>query len=328
MNVIVMIDGREAIPVRAIPFLTNWETMSPDAIAEALAHEDDLHWDYFFPLTAFRVEGPQLKPIAASWWENFPVKHLSAISAALKARETAGELTHELAYIEWRRQSLLELPSGVFVWKDEFAPCHSRKYNSYAMTTIRNGKELSKDEQEKRYALDFDPYIADLETCAAVMQGFESLLSNIAAENTNLAGVVNKSSVETHPSAATQERPESTKPEGHKAPAGTQPELTQWEMMASSDQLCAAFGSFTGMDSTWFNNLNDVPKLKAARHMPGQGGRAPRKPLFYVYPVFEWLLDTKRRKGRSVSPRTGWRLLKSHFPTVYAKHEFLDPSQD
>lgn len=184
MNVIVMIDGREAIPVRAIPFLTNWETMSPDAIAEALAHEDDLHWDYFFPLTALRVEGPQLKPIAASWWENFPVKHLSAISAALKARETAGELTHELAYIEWRRQSLLELPSGVFVWKDDFVQCHSRKYNSYAMTTIRNGKELSKEEQAKRYSLDFDPYIANLETCAAVMQGFERFQSSIINDGT------------------------------------------------------------------------------------------------------------------------------------------------
>lgn len=198
MNVIVMIDGREAIPVRAIPFLTNWETMSPDAIAEALAHEDELHWDYFFPLTALRFESSQPKPIAASWWENFPAKHLSAISATLKARETAGELTHEQAYIEWRRQSLLELPSGVFVWKDEFAFCHSSKYNSYAMTTIRNGKELSKEEQAKRYSLEFDPYIADLETCAAVMQGFERLQHSI----------VNDGSGQHSDRGAVNERPE------------------------------------------------------------------------------------------------------------------------
>lgn len=506
MNVIVKIDGREAIPVRAVPFLTNWETMTPDAIAVALAHKDDLHWDYFLPLTALRVEDSQLKPIAASWWENFPAKHLSAISTALKARETAGELSHEQAYIEWRSQSLLELPSGVFVWKDDFVQCHSRKYNSYAMTTIRNGKELSKEEQAKRYSLDFDPYIANLETCAAVMQGFErfqssiindgtgqhsdmgavnespeesstkqkikldeksaggieqkpakppaeaappakqhmtgyecdkaqywqksdawtlneaqallngqwpvrgqaaptSLNASLLATQTSITHTVIEDGIEHHlieqrtenalfnpvpegtsitelienaiaagiltplpirtrsknkedpgillrPSeviawanargcfpdfpfgnavpagAAEQEQPEEQESEKDEVAIGTQPYHPQWEMMASSDQLCAAFGSFTGMDSTWFRNLNDAPRLKAARHMPGQGGRVQRKPLFYVYPVFEWLLDTKRRKGRSMRPATGWRILKSHFPMVYARHELLDPNQD
>lgn len=128
--------------------------------------------------------------------------------------------------------------------------------------------------------------------------------------------------------AAEQEQPETPESEKDEVVTGTQPEHPQWEMMASSDQLCAAFGSFTGMDSTWFRNLNDAPRLKAARHMPGQGGRVQRKPLFYVYPVFEWLLDTKRRKGRSMRPATGWRILKSHFPMVYARHELLDPNQD
>lgn len=199
MNVILMIDGREAIPVRAIPFLTNWETMSPDAIAEALAHDNSLHWDYFLPLTAFRFEGTQQKPIAPHWWENFPAKHLAALSAALKAREMAGEITYEQAYIEWRSKSFLELPAGTFVWKDDFSECYSRKYNSYAMTTIRKGKELSEDEQSRRYALDFDPYIADLETCAAVMQGFERFQSCI----------INNGTGHQHPDmGAVNERPE------------------------------------------------------------------------------------------------------------------------
>ena len=504
MKLIVMIDGREAIPVRAIPFLTHWETMSPDAIAEAFAHADGLHWDYFFPLSAFRFEGTQQKPIAPQWWENFPAKHLAALSAALKAREMAGEITYEQAYIEWRSKSLLELPAGTFVWKDDFSECHSRKYNSYAMTTIRKGKELSEDEQSRRYALDFDPYIADLETCAAVMQGFErfqsciindgtghqhpdmgavnehpeekstkqkakldeappgaieqkppaeathpahqhmtgyecdkaqywqkcdawtldeaqallngqwpvkgneaptSLNALLLAVQTSITHTVIEDAIEHHliekrtettlfnpvpagtsitelvenaiaagsliplpirtsskskdesgvllrpseviawanargcfpdfpfkseiaPGAATQEQTDAPEPERPKAAASTQSEYPQWEMMASIDQLCAAFGSFTDMDSTWFRNLKDVPRLKAARHMPGQGGRAKREPLFYVYPVFEWLLYTKRKKGRSMSPGTGWRLLKSHFPMVYAKYELLDPNQD
>ena len=40
LNVIITIEGREAVPVRAIPFLTNWEVLSPDELAQALMGED------------------------------------------------------------------------------------------------------------------------------------------------------------------------------------------------------------------------------------------------------------------------------------------------
>lgn len=47
---IVCIDGREALPVRAIPYVTEWE-LSPDIVADALAQnnpdsleERDSHW--------------------------------------------------------------------------------------------------------------------------------------------------------------------------------------------------------------------------------------------------------------------------------------------
>jgi hypothetical protein len=39
MNFVFGIGGREAIPVRSIPFVTGW-SMSPDMIASALAHTD------------------------------------------------------------------------------------------------------------------------------------------------------------------------------------------------------------------------------------------------------------------------------------------------
>ena len=172
MRVIVMIHGREAIPVRAIPFLTNWGTMSPDIISKALAHTDDIHWDYFFTLFAFRLEGSKPEPIKASWWENFPCRSLSAISAALRAQQDAGELTREQAYIEWRRQSLFELPAGAFVWKDEFLCCYSKKYSPESITSIRNGRELSWDERVSLYELEFEPYILDADVCLAIMDGF------------------------------------------------------------------------------------------------------------------------------------------------------------
>jgi len=41
MNVILMIEGREAIPVRALPWLTGWHFSAPE-VAEAIA--GDLDW--------------------------------------------------------------------------------------------------------------------------------------------------------------------------------------------------------------------------------------------------------------------------------------------
>jgi len=40
MTAIVVIENREAIPVRAIPFVTGWK-MPPDKLAWSLAHRDD-----------------------------------------------------------------------------------------------------------------------------------------------------------------------------------------------------------------------------------------------------------------------------------------------
>ena len=41
MGIVVIIDGREAIPVRAIPFVAGW-MISPDVVAKSFAKTD--HW--------------------------------------------------------------------------------------------------------------------------------------------------------------------------------------------------------------------------------------------------------------------------------------------
>jgi len=40
MNVVVFVRNREAIPVRALPFVTGW-TLSPDVVAKELAESQD-----------------------------------------------------------------------------------------------------------------------------------------------------------------------------------------------------------------------------------------------------------------------------------------------
>ena len=83
------------------------------------------------------------------------------------------------------------------------------------------------------------------------------------------------------------------------------------------------------MDATWFDNVKDTPKLRAARKDDGQGGRGHiKEPLFCPYEVMHWQIDPKKRKGRHMSSSTGWRMLKTHFSKVYADHEHEDPSSD
>lgn len=103
---------------------------------------------------------------------------------------------------------------------------------------------------------------------------------------------------------------------------------TEWHLMATADELCAAFGTFTGMNKDWFTNLKDRPALKAARFQPGQGGRNKVEPLFYVYPVLIWLIDKRRKTGKPMQEATGWRMLRQHFPRVYEANELSAPDPD
>lgn len=193
MNVIIKINGREAIPVRAIPLLTNWETMSPDVVAQALAWDD--HQYRFHGLNAFRREGSEVKHIAATWWENFPCEELDALHAELKRKEDAGLISEKQGYRDWMQGALPILPAGAFVWRDEFEPLHIRRHSPRALCkmsdTASNGV-MPEAEQARRVALDFDPYIPEPEKRRIVMEGFEDLLTDTApAQTATPAPVVN-----------------------------------------------------------------------------------------------------------------------------------------
>jgi hypothetical protein len=98
-----------------------------------------------------------------------------------------------------------------------------------------------------------------------------------------------------------------------------------FSMVASRQQLIAAFGVFTGMDHSWFKNLNDSPKLKAARKFAGQGGRKHiAEPMFCPYEVMRWLVDPSRKKGKKLTDDKGWQLLESNFQKVYNQYSIGD----
>lgn len=99
-----------------------------------------------------------------------------------------------------------------------------------------------------------------------------------------------------------------------------------FSMLATRAQLIDAFGSFTGMDASWFNNLKDTPALLTARKVAGQGGRAHiTEPWFCPFEVMQWLADSKRRKGRKLSAEKAWTLLEKNFPKVFNARSVADP---
>lgn len=176
MKVLVSIGGREAIPIRAIPFLTNWEVLSPDVIAEVLAGESD-YFRAFLGLRAYRMEKGHAKVIAPSFWENCVLRDLRALSDRTRRKE----VTHEDGYSHWRSESFLMLPAGAFVWRDEFESRFWKMYGPDGETVAQANTdgELVFLPRHKDIKLDFEPFIPTASVASLVMEGLGCLDSGV-----------------------------------------------------------------------------------------------------------------------------------------------------
>lgn len=181
VTIIVIIDGREAIPVRAIPLTTHWENLSPDQLVDIFAFNDRYY--KFKDFTAYRLASGKPAPIPPLWWESWAVLPLKALSQRLSALEDAGELAESDGYLAWRDQSLPLMPQGAFVWKDEFEQRYLSRFGSENESVLMGDYEddgetprvMEADVLDARVALDFDPFIPSEDTRRLVMQGFEEL---------------------------------------------------------------------------------------------------------------------------------------------------------
>ena len=108
---------REAIPVRAVPLVTDW-FISADSIAIALAGEDGV---FRYSHTAYIQTGGELEAIPPADW-HLIVNQLQALNASLPEGEPGK--------YEWRRQSIAELPAAAFLWADEFSDAYRRSFNN------------------------------------------------------------------------------------------------------------------------------------------------------------------------------------------------------
>lgn len=154
MNVIIPIKGREAIPVRALPWLTAWE-FSAQEVAEALAHDDG--YESFADLKSYCQYEGAIQAVRVGEWLN---------SATVSIEEFA---ERELLRTEWEKLSMSALPAGVFVWRDEWELAYNRSpYGPDALAAL--GDVADKQDIAKR-TLNFASRIPH-DLAQLVMEGF------------------------------------------------------------------------------------------------------------------------------------------------------------
>jgi len=154
MYCVVKISEREALPVRAIPFVTGW-SLSPDMVAKALAGIDSAGRIKSLRACSLAPDGSYSRMLAKEW--HSIIKALQALSDTLKAEETV----EHASYPVWQERSIAMLPSYCFVWHDEF------EVAALAGMRVRLLGEESPDENE----LNFSPWVP-VQLVDAVFEGF------------------------------------------------------------------------------------------------------------------------------------------------------------
>ena len=144
------IDGREALPVRAIPYVSGWN-MSPDMVAAGLAQTDSSK--RLRDVLSYRIVDDAIVAVKPMHWDNVVVA-LNGLDEKLP--------TGNAGYSEWRIEAPKLLPASVFVWLDAFAIAYGKAFS--AENWICNDREGERE-------LDLEPMI-DPTTESIVMEGF------------------------------------------------------------------------------------------------------------------------------------------------------------
>lgn len=107
---------RDAVPLRAIPYVTFWKD-SPDGIVSTLAAPKT-------GLFAYQMDAQgHFEQVPPEQWESWVVT-LNCLTLKYQADERDG--AEQENHASWRIKAILELPDNVFVWLDEFQRWHSR----------------------------------------------------------------------------------------------------------------------------------------------------------------------------------------------------------
>lgn len=167
----IFINGREAVPVRAIPYITGW-SLSPDTVAALLTHRGGTIHKRLGTMTAYRrLADGAASPILPKEWDAIEVQ-LNGLVAELKARfpnQEEDETAWQRGYAAWRQESIPHLPAGVFIWRDEFEECFKADFSSKALTIVNDDGEAAERHGDRE--LTYAPMLANTAR-KLILEGF------------------------------------------------------------------------------------------------------------------------------------------------------------
>lgn len=162
-SLVVRVGDREALPVRAIPYVTGW-TISPDVVATNFAREAGAPFEKLQNTDTYHlVDGRPVKLLPKEW--DRYVAALKGLEAALRAEFEEHEefANDDRGYAAWVSQSAGKLPPGVFVWLDEFAADFKRDYGPERLNIL--------GERDGDRELNLSPFLEN-ETLNMVLEDF------------------------------------------------------------------------------------------------------------------------------------------------------------
>jgi hypothetical protein len=164
MNVVVNIDGRDALPVWVTPYVTSWR-LSPDMLLERLASHNST-----FP-TAFNLSiHNKPSPLPPAQWNE-----LHKLVQKIERDLTAKNLPESDGRKEWKKRSIEEFwrDESCYVWFDEFEEWYYEKFmkNYYVYDEGENIKLCLNPKLPKEHAEHFEKTeLRSLETKAPLDQ--------------------------------------------------------------------------------------------------------------------------------------------------------------
>jgi hypothetical protein len=174
MNVLFEIEGREAIPVRALAWMTQWH-FSADMVVEALETSTYTKKERSFPwaskLRAYRNDGREIQEIEPRYWKNSVVPRIEELLEQKLPRET------------WEREATKAIPAGYFVWRDEWEPAYNGSPDGPDVLDESDDEDDKDDILDRsERTLNFSPAMPD-DIEVLVREGFPQLAQQVVEQS-------------------------------------------------------------------------------------------------------------------------------------------------
>ncbi|TFZ05041.1 hypothetical protein [Ramlibacter rhizophilus] len=143
-----VINGRQAVPVRAIPYLTNFDPLCPDLLVLILLDEmPGRRW--VLRANEIGASGEQYQWLPPQW------EDVHERLEAERARIARDQASSPEGFVEWKDCSVRVLPPGVFVWRDELERDYARTFGKPDYGPPPPDDEIGPESEEDQVLKDF-----------------------------------------------------------------------------------------------------------------------------------------------------------------------------